>query len=178
MHSRKITDLDYIQFLIAAQTTFSCTEAARCQPGHGEREDTPAHDTFTRLLASQPPDTEALWAEVAPLVKKGEGLLILDDTTLDKPYARRMELVTRHWSGKHHRVVSGINLLTLLWTDGRAALPTILPTDFRLYDKPAGGRTKNEHFLAMLGTAQERAFTPRYVCFDRLRLLRQLVQQP
>jgi hypothetical protein len=27
-----------------------------------------------------------------------------------------MELVTRHWPGKHHAVVRGINLLTLRWT--------------------------------------------------------------
>ena len=38
----------------------------------------------------------------------------LDDSTLDKPYARQMELVTRHWSGKHN---SGTNLITLMWTD-------------------------------------------------------------
>jgi hypothetical protein len=45
-------------------------------------------------------------------------MLIADDTTLDKPYVRKIELVHRHWSGKHHRFVSGINLLTLLWSDG------------------------------------------------------------
>ena len=45
-------------------------------------------------------------------------MLVLDGTTLDKPHARKMELVTRHWSGKHGRVVRGINLLTMLWTDG------------------------------------------------------------
>ena len=39
--------------------------------------------------------------------------------------------MTRHWSGKHHRVVQGINLTSLLWTDGEA----LIPTDFRLYDK-------------------------------------------
>ena len=37
---------------------------------------------------------------------------MLDDFTLDKPYAKRIGLVTRHWSGKHHRVVMGINLIT------------------------------------------------------------------
>ena len=35
-----------------------------------------------------------------------------------------MELVTRrHWSGKPRRVVPGVNLLTLLWTDRRALIP-------------------------------------------------------
>ena len=65
-------------------------------------------------------------------------LLIIDDTTLDKPYAQQIALVHRHWSGKHHRVVSGINLVTLLWSDGTDAIPC----DYRLYDKPTDGVTK------------------------------------
>ncbi len=63
------------------------------------------------------------------------GLLIVDDTTLDKPYSRKMELVHRHWSGKHRRVVNGINLATLLWSKAEA----LVPTDFRVYDKPREG---------------------------------------
>jgi len=43
-------------------------------------------------------------------------MLILDDTTLDKPYAHKMEAVTWYWMSKHHRVVKGINLITTLWT--------------------------------------------------------------
>jgi len=35
----------------------------------------------------------------------------------------RIELVTYHLSGKHGRVVRGINLITLLWTDGEALVP-------------------------------------------------------
>ena len=97
-------------------------EAARCQP-EGKA---PAHDAFTRLLQRQQPDTEALWQEAKELVNREAGLLVLDDTTLDKPYARNMELVTYHWSGKHQRVVRGINLQTLLWTDGK----TLIPCDF------------------------------------------------
>ena len=160
MRPPKVDEIDYIQFLIAAQKVYTCTEAARCQP---ENAQAPAHDAFTRLLTRQPPDTAALWQEVQPLVNKGAGILILDDTTLDKPHARKIELVTRHWSGKHRRVVWGINLLTLLWSDDGAALPC----DCRIYDKPLeGGKTKNEYFLEMLTRANERGFAPSLVCFD------------
>ena len=117
MNPPKCDDLDYIHFLIAAQKVFTCTEAARCQP---EGQHSPAHDAFTRLLRRQPLDTEALWQEAKPFVDPKRGLLVLDDTTLDKPYAQQMELVTYHWIGKHQRVVRGIALLTLLWTDGQA----------------------------------------------------------
>ena len=107
VNAPKCDAFDYIHFLIAAQKVFTCTEAARCQPETG---DPPAHDAFTRFLTRQPPDTAALWQEAEGLVRRDQGLLVNDDTTLDKPYARKMELVTRHWSGKHHRVVEGINL--------------------------------------------------------------------
>ncbi len=76
----------------------------------------------------------------------------MDDSTLDKPYARSIELVTRHWSGKHHRVVWGINLISMVWTDDRAAIPC----NFRVYDKPIGGKNKNGHFRDMLESASAR----------------------
>ncbi len=158
MNAPKVSDIDYIQFLIAAQRAYTCTEAARC----GE---VASHDAYTRLLSRLPPDTAALWQEVEPLVQRTDGLLVIDDTTLDKPYAQKMGLVTRHWSGKHHAVVEGINLTTLLWTDGLSALPC----DCRLYEPAQEGETqvtKNDHFLAMLQTAKDRAFSPRFVCFD------------
>ncbi len=159
MNPPKADELDYIHFLIAAQRIFTCTEAARSAP---ESLDPPAHDAFTRLLRRGPPDTEALWQEARTLVEPERGLLVADDTTLDKPYSKKMDLVHRHWSGKHHRVVSGINLCTLLWSEAGA----LVPTDFRVYDKPRDELTKNEHFRAMLGTANERGFEPRYVLFD------------
>jgi putative transposase len=160
MNPPKADELDYIHFLIAAQKVFTCTEAARSAP---ENLDPPAHDAFTRLLTRESPDTEALWEEAKTLVEPAEqGLLVLDDTTLDKPYAKKMELVNRHWSGKHHRVVNGINLCTLLWSDGQA----LVPTDFRVYDKPRDSLSKNDHFRAMLKRANERGSEPRYVLFD------------
>ncbi len=30
---------------------------------------------------------------------------------------KKIEWVRQHWSGKHHAVVEGINLMTLLWSD-------------------------------------------------------------
>lgn len=168
MNLPKTDEVDYIQFLIAAQKSFTCCEASRCQIG------LIAHDSFVRLLSRQPTDTEqtsgfstvALWQEVEPPVNRRQGCLVIDDSTLDKPYARHIELVTRHWSGKHKAVVLGINLATLLWTNGDAALPC----DCRLYGEEvkADGepKTKNESFRGMITTAKERGFHPEMVCID------------
>jgi putative transposase len=159
MNPPKCTEQDYINFLVAAQRVFSTVEAARSHP---EGEQRPAHDAYTRLLQRLPPDSEALWVEVAPCITPTTGMLVLDDTTLDKPYASQMSLVTRHWSGKQHAVVQGINLISLVWTDGDA----VLPCDFRLYHKADDGLSKNDHFRALLETAKARGFTPSVVAFD------------
>lgn len=159
MNAPKCSAIDYIDFLVASPRAVSGTEAARVQP---DRPHPPAHDAFTRLLHRLEPDPAALWAEAAPLVRREHGILVLDDSTLDKPYARAMSLVTRHWSGKHQRVVRGINLLTLLWSDGEA----LMPCDYRLYDKANDGLSKNDHFRAMLATARRRQFSPECVVFD------------
>jgi hypothetical protein len=159
MNPPKCDEYDYINFLVATPKAYSCTEAARVQP---EQENPPAHDALTRLLHRLEPTTAALWAEARSQVLLNQGVLVLDDSTLDKFYAREMALVTRHWSGKHRRVVQGINLITLLWSDGDSCIPC----DYRLYDKPTDGATKNDHFRQMLATAQERGFQPECVLFD------------
>jgi len=159
MNPPKVDEYDYIQFLLAAQRVFSTVEASKVTSGE---EGAPAHDAYTRLLQRIPPDSQALWREVEQLTLKTQGVLVIDDTTLDKPYAEKMALVSSHWSGKHHAVVMGINLISLLWTDGKAHVPC----DFRLYNHSQDGLTKNDHFQNMLHSAQERGFTPELVVFD------------
>src|SRR5262245_4460368 len=160
MNAAKVTAVDYITFLMVSPLLFSATEAERIQP---EGKDKPAHDAFTRFLHREDPDPKALWQEAEPFVRKEEGALVLDDSVLDKFYAKHMGLVARFWSGKHKRVVQGIDLVSMLWTDG----DILCPCDYRLVD-PADGKkvTKNDHFCAMLKTAKERGFKPRYVLFD------------
>ncbi len=92
-----------------------CVEAERVQP---KSDNAAAHDAITRLLHRMEPSTSQLWQEAQPQVRLSQGILVVDDSTLDKLYAEKMELVTRHWSGKHGRVVQGINLITLLWSEG------------------------------------------------------------
>jgi len=160
MNPPRATARDYIDFLIGTPREASACEVARVQPPDPSA---PAHDAFSRLLARLEPDPETLWREVRPHVRRTDSILVVDDTVLDKPYAHKMGLVGPFWSGKHQRVLRGINLVTLAWTDGGA----VYPTDYRLVDPAeAPKRNKNEHFREMLVTAKARGFTPRYVCFD------------
>lgn len=159
MNPQRYTEQDYIRFLVASYRMCTCTEAARCIP---ESRIQAAHDSVNRFLERQSSDTEALWQESLPMIEKDQGFLIIDDTTLDKPYSNQIDLVSYHWSGKHHRVVKGISLVTLLWTDGTS----IIPVDFRVYDREHDNKTKNDHFQEMLEKAKERGLKPHCVLFD------------
>jgi putative transposase len=159
MNSPKCNEYDYINFLMASPKIFSCTEAEKVQP---DRERMPSHDSINRLLYRLSSDTEVLRQEAARFTDLKHGVLISDDSTLDKPYAKKIQMVTYHRSGKHHSVVKGINLVTLLRTDG----DTHIPCDYRIYRKEADGKTKNEHFTDMLHKAAERGACPEYVLFD------------
>ena len=158
MNAPRCDDVAYLVFLIAAPGPVSCTEAARVQPEHPFA---PAHDAFTRLLTRMEPDPATLREEAEPLVEKARGVLVLDDSTPDKPSAKRIDLVTRHWSGEHREVVRGINLITPLWTDGDRKIPV----DYRL-DSEADGLSEHDHFWEMLLMARGRGFGPEYVLFD------------
>ena len=105
----------------------------------------PAHASFHRLLNRQEPDPETLGAEDEPLIAKHPGVLVIDDATLDHLDARHLALVTPHWSGTHRKTVRGINLISLVWTDGQ---------------------TKNDHFWKLMLLAKGRGFSPRHVLFE------------
>ena len=159
VHKIKISDYNYINFLVAATCDVSCVKAAECYSSKGI---VVSHDTFNRFLTRQSLTPETLWDEVAPYVEKRSGWLVLDDTVIDKIYSKEIELTYYQWSGKHHKVVQGIGLITLVWTDG----VNTFPVDYRIYDKDGDELSKNDHLRQMLHTASVRGFQPYFVMFD------------
>ncbi len=88
-----------------------------------------------------------------------------------------MELVHRHWSGKHHAVVDGINLITLLWSEGEIADPVRLAGLRQAQRRHHQERALPRH----APDRRERGFTPECVLFDswyasvdNLRLIRRV----
>lgn len=73
------------------------------------------HDAFARLLSRFEPDAETLWQEVRTHIDETFGIVILDGSTIDKPFSTRNAFASKPWFGKHQSVVYGINLITLLW---------------------------------------------------------------
>ncbi len=121
-----------------------------------------SHDSANRFLLRESYEPKDLFNEAKKLLNLVGGTLNVDDSTLDKPYSQHMELVAHVWSGKHHRVVKGLNLITLYYTDpqGRS-----LPVNYRVYDK-SENKTKNCYFLDMLAQVLEWGLQPDFMTGD------------
>ncbi|KAG6559556.1 hypothetical protein RHABOEDO_000564 [Candidatus Rhabdochlamydia oedothoracis] len=90
MNPAKYKEEDYINFLIATKKAYSCTEAERVQPNEKV-----SHDTILRILHRLEPSSESLWQESSQFVNiKYKDALVIDDSSLDKPYASKMDLVS------------------------------------------------------------------------------------
>ena len=155
--TKKCTKELYCQFLIAAQTNFTAT-------GFANLTENIAHDSITRFLSGTKLTPHILWEYSKQFVDLDSGYLICDDSVLDHPYGKEINLSRWQYSGVHHDVVFGIGLTTLLWTGNDSA--EHIPVDFRIYAKDEDGMTKNEHFRQMLTLAKHRGFKPKGVLFD------------
>ena len=105
-----------------------------------------SHDSVNRFLNRESYDDEDLFNEVKPLVNLSGGTLSVDDSVLDKPYAKYIAFIGYFWSGKHHASVQGINLVTMYYTDPEG---NHYPVNYRVVDK-SENKTKNDYFLEML----------------------------
>lgn len=107
-----------------------------------------SHDSVNRFLLRERYEPKDLFAELKPWITLVGGVLSADDTVIDKPYSdrRKAELIGYFWSGKHHKAVKGINLITLYYRDvqGRS-----VPVNYRIYTK-SDGKTKNEYLREMI----------------------------
>ena len=146
----------YVNFLTASQKQFSGVELSKVAP------EPMSHDAVSRWLSSEKLTPKLLWQKSQPMVNKQGGYLVIDDSVLDKPYCQKIALVKKQYSGKHHGLVNGIDLVNLLWTDG----VRMVPVDYRVYDPSRDGKTKNDHSREMLQLAAKRGFMPAYVLID------------
>ena len=149
---------EYIHFLLASQFV-SCVKAAECFSESGFPT---SHDKINRFLTKVLLPLDTLWKEVEVFIDKHNGFLIVDDTVIDKHYSQFIELACFQWSGKHRKVVRGIGLISLVWTDGYRTFPIA----FRIYNKKNDNLSKNEHLREMLQFAADNGFNPNFVMFD------------
>ena len=141
-------------FLISEPKSSTCTRLAEVTGI--------SHDSVNRFLQREDYQPKDMFDEAAQGLCLVGGTLSADDTVLDKPHSNSVALVSHFWSGKHHRVVKGINLVTLYYTDltGRH-----MPVNYRICDK-SEGKTKNDYFREMLIEVLAWGLKPAFVTGD------------
>lgn len=140
----------YMGFLVSEPKSATCSRLSEVMGI--------SHDSVNRFLLREAYEPRDLFNEAKATLNLTGGTLSVDDSTLDKPYSQHMELVSYFWSGKHHRVVKGLNLVTLYYTDVQGQH---LPINYRVYDK-SDGKTKNEYFQDMLAEVLEWGLKPTF----------------
>ena len=107
-----------------------------------------SHDQVNRFLRRSSFSPLQLRALVLPLLSDSpEAFLFVDDSGQDKRYGRFIAVAKRQYSGAAHGLVTGICLVNLVHSNGRAG--DFLPLDYRVYAPEQDARTKNEHFQSM-----------------------------
>jgi len=147
----------YSDYLLITPTNRGCTKLAKSM-------ETLSHDSVLNHLVRESYVPYDLYLRSKELLVLKGGTLSCDDSILDKPYAdaSKNELIGRHYSGKHHRIVQGICLITLFYTDINGHR---LPVNYRIYQQDSM-ITKNDLFVAMLEEVLAWGLLPKIVTVD------------
>jgi hypothetical protein len=123
--------------------------------------DSVSHDQLTRLLQGTWSGHTRLNLALRALFTVAGGYLIVDDTVVTKSYARVLGEAAWVWSSKDHKVLFGVSVVLLVWTDGQIRIPVA----FRVWQK--GGVSKYALALELLSYARNRLKgKPQFVLFD------------
>jgi hypothetical protein len=122
------------------------------------------HDSVNRFLLRERYEPKDLFDELKPYIQLVGGILSGDDIVVDKPYSnpKLTELIGYFWSGKHYRIIKGLNLITLYYTDQSGKS---VPVNYRIYDKREG-KTKNDYFREMITEVLAWGLQPEMVTGD------------
>jgi hypothetical protein len=122
-----------------------------------------SHDSISRWLKTEKVQPKDLWEAARKEVANRAGILVFDDVVINKSRSQKMDLVNWQYSGAEHGVVRGIGVVNALWQVSREEYT---PVDYRIWNPPEDGKTKNNHFRDMLSSAKNRGLEPEMVVAD------------
>jgi putative transposase len=153
----------YIIALSYRATKANAVELAECF-------DELSHDCFTRLLVYAACWPTLLWRRFAQRAVGTGGWLELDDTVLDK-FGRHIFGVAWVYSSRLQKTVLGLNVVALIWTDGRRRVPI----GIKLWRK--GKQSKVVLAAKLLRWARRLGLQPDYVIMDSWYSAKALLKQ-
>jgi len=149
----------YCRFLEVTSSRFSALSLSEVAPENMSL----SHDSISRWLASAKVQPKDLWEVARKEIEGRSGILAFDDVVIDKSRSGKMGLVNWQYSGAEHGVVKGIGVVNALWQTSK---DEYTPIDYRIWNPPDDGKTKNEHFRDMLSSAKSRGLEPEMVVAD------------
>src|SRR4029077_13178676 len=105
--------------------------------------------------------------------KLSDGWLIIDDTVIDKSFARQIENLSWIYCSKKQRSVLGLNLVLLAWSNGTITIPLA----FKLWKK-GSKKSKFDLALELLSYARNvLQIRPKYITFDSWYASKKILKQ-
>jgi hypothetical protein len=118
---------EYVLFLLSEPKQGGCCRLSELLPEA-------SHDSVNRFLLRERYEAKDLFETCKSTINLIGGILSVDDTVIEKLYSnpKKAELISYFWSGKYHKTIKGVNLITLYYSDadGRS-----MPVNYRIYDK-------------------------------------------
>lgn len=149
----------YCSFLEVTSSRYSALALSEVVPPYAEL----SHDSISRWLADERVQPKDLWAAARQEVARNLGILVFDDVVIDKSRSGKTELVNWQYAGSKHDITKGIGVVNALWQTSKDAY---VPMDYRIWNPPEDGKTKNDHFQDMLSSAKARGLQPEMVVAD------------
>lgn len=149
----------YCSFLEVTSDRYSALSLSEVAPPFVEL----SHDSISRWLAEGKVQPKDLWTKAKPEVAGKPGILVFDDVVIDKSRSGKTELVNWQYSGAKHDKTKGIGVVNALWQTSKEEY---VPIDYRIWNPPEDGKTKNNHVRDMLKSVQERGLGPEMVAAD------------
>lgn len=123
-----------------------------------------SHDKITRFLSKYPYPQKEYWQVIKPMVRQMEsrdGVMIVDDTILEKPYSDENRIVAWHYDHTSGKSVKGVNIISLMYHANTVCLPVafdiieknVVYEDHNGKTKRKSNENKNSLFLQMLTQA-------------------------
>lgn len=149
----------YCSFLEVTSSRYSALSLSEVAPSSVAL----SHDSVSRWLTAEKVQPKALWAAARKEVNGTPGILVFDDVVIDKSRSGKMKLVNWQYVGSKHDITKGIGVVNALW---QVSCEQYIPMDYRIWNPPEDGKTKNDHFQDMLSSTKARGLHPEMVVAD------------
>lgn len=149
----------YCSFLEVTSDSYSALALSEVVPPYAEL----SHDSISRWLSDARVQPKDLWQVAKKEVSGKSGILVFDDVVIDKSRSGKTELVNWQYAGSKHDITKGIGVVNALWQTSKE---DYVPMDYRIWNPPEDGKTKNDHFRDMLSNTKARSLVPEMVVAD------------